>query len=370
MLASLPLTAPLRRALLERWRRLLPSATYRAAAGALGRLAPQAHGPAAARLVQRLVGATRSAQADLLRARLLAALFRAADEARVPYLAQRPLRKTMRASQAARIVRANLTRLGLPLRRPDEPPANGWSVDLSPHASASIIVQPEQRRVLLQELPGDPRLFSPQDLYLDLGLHELSHILRAEAGRRGPLAILATGVRGSLDYEEGLAALLERLAVSERRTTRRESHALGYYAANLAVQTRAGGRQARRRVPRYSWQEIYDLCGQFGAPRDELYETIRRLVRMTDGRRRSRNVNLRDATYYRGVKRLEAWLTREVARRLVRSGRRATIPRPTVAQTILDVLNELMVGKVTPDFAATLRRHGHREPPPFVLALR
>ncbi|MFO0702277.1 MAG: hypothetical protein U0514_00105 [Candidatus Andersenbacteria bacterium] len=97
-------------------------------------------------------------------------------------------------------------------------------------------------------------------------------------------------------------------------------------------------------------------------------------MRMTDGRRRPRNVNLRDAAYYRGIKRLEAWLAREVARRLVRqlvrSRRRATIPQLTVAQTILDVLNELMVGKVTPAFAATLRRHGHREPPPFLLALR
>ncbi|MFO0702278.1 MAG: hypothetical protein U0514_00110 [Candidatus Andersenbacteria bacterium] len=219
VLASLPLTPAVRRQLLARWRRLLPARVYAVAAQRLRRLPHTTHGTAALHLVDELSARAPAGAAERLRARLLAAVFRAADGAHVPYLAQRPLHKTLRASQAARVVRANLKRLGLPLRRPDQPASVGWSVDVSPYASASIVVQPEQRRVLLLELPGDPPLLSMQDRYLDLGLHELSHILRAEAGRRGPFAILATGVRGSLDYEEGLASLLERLAVTERRTT-------------------------------------------------------------------------------------------------------------------------------------------------------
>lgn len=376
-LASLPLTPAVRRELLRRWERYLGPSTYRTAAELVARMQPNASGLAVLRTVNRIcVGTRNAAAAVLLKARLLGALFRAADDAHVVYVAARPLKKIIRTSQAAEMVRANLRRLGLPLRRPDQPASVGWSVEVSPLASAQVVVRPEQRRILLKEVPGDPPAYSTQDLYVDFGLHELAHILRGESGRRGPFALLGTGVRGYIDYEEGLASLLERLAIVEQRTERRTAHALGYYAAHLALQNVAPKSKTSR--CRYSWQEVYDLCSQYGVSRDDLYETIRRLVRMTDGRRRPRNLNLRDAVYFRGIKQLENWLAREF---LVRTKSRGTIPRLTrmpanlrrrerlAAQVVLDVLNELMVGKVTPSFAAALRRHGHTRPPAFLLTV-
>jgi len=377
-LASLPLTPAVRRQLLRRWARHLSTSVYRTAEEHITRLHPNASGMTVHSTVSKIcAGTSNAAAAELLRARLLGELFRAADDGQVAYVASRPLKKTIRTSQAAEMVRANLRRLGLPLRRPDQPVSVGWSVEISPLASAQVVVRPEQRRILLLAVPGDPPAYSAQDLYVDFGLHELAHILRGESGRRGPFALLATGVRGYIDYEEGLAALLERLAVVERRTERRTTHALGYYAAHLALQN-AAPRYVRCR---YSWQEIYDLCSQYGVSRNDLYETIRRLVRMTDGRRRPRNLNLRDAVYFRGIKELESWLAREFRQRLVRSSTRGTIPRlkhmpadlrrreRLAAQVVLDTLNELMVGKVTPSFSATLQRHGHSRPPAFLLTI-
>lgn len=382
-LASLPLTTEVRVRLLERWHKLLHRPAHRVAEKLITRLRSTASGLEVLRIIKRVQPSVSDADAvALLRARLLGQLFRAADDAQVAYVATRPLTKTIRANQAVEIIRRNLKQLGLPLRSSRQPVAAGWSVETSPLASAQAVVRPEQRLVLVQSLPGDPPIFSREDLYLDFGLHELSHILRSEAGRRGPFAILATGVRGYLDYEEGFASLLERLSVFERRTERRTTHALGYYAAHLALQNAP----PRLIKPRFSWQDVYDLCSQYGMSEPELYETVRRLIRMTDGKRRPRNINLRDAVYYRGIREIETWLMRtfgeHLERRLAVTKSRGTISRPIrmlaahnrreqlAAQAVLEVFNQLMVGKVTPAFASELRRNGHTEPPAYLLSVR
>ncbi len=327
--------------------------------------------------------------AELVEAQLLQALFRAAcitGDMVEPALI---MEKTIRASEAREFIEKLLRRSGLPMRKPNDPIEKGWLVDLDLRESSGAMVMAGLRKVVLLQLPGDPPIISRSDLEIGLGVHELLHVLRSESSKSQLFARLSTGVSEYLDYEEGMSAFLERLAVPDQISERRVTHALSYFAIALALKN-APPDYVR---PAYTWQEIYDLLCAYGLPEDSVFETLRRIVRGTDGKRRPRNLNLRDAVYFRGIKKIEEWLPRAFGyeifehvwrdeykgRTLTRADQAALIKKIRgmhrdeyyqkhfAAAAIVTLLNELMVGKVTPEFVRKLKEHGHFKPSLFLL---
>lgn len=341
------------------------------------------------------IAARRSPQttAELIDAQLLQALFRAARSIGDTAEPARIMEKTVRVGEAREYLEKLLRRSGLLLRKPNEPIDKGWYVDTDPRESSGAMVMAGHRKIVLLQLPGDRPILSRYDLTIGLAVHELLHVLRSEGAHAQSFARMSTGVAEYLDYEEGLSAFLERLAMPDEISEHRVTHALSYYAIALALKNAVPDFVR----PKYSWQEIYDLLCAYGLPEESVFETIRRIIRGTDGKRRPRNVNLRDAVYYRGIKKIEEWLPRafgyeifehvwrddykgrlltrtdqaELIKKIRGMHRDPYYQKHFASTAIVTLLNELMIGKVTPTFIKKLKEHGHFKPALFMVkALR
>ncbi len=367
---------------LDKLKKLLDHPRSRQVIAAVGKIPPVLSGDKIKPLLENIVNKNTKSGRDrlVLLSRMLRVLFLAVHESGQMYLSLRANKPTVRASEAKVILEKVFRSLNIPLRKPGEPISRGWLVEITESASAGSAVLSSSRLVLLRKLKGDPPLYTEEETRATLPVHEMFHVLRAEAGRDSAFALLTSGVHHFLDFEEGLAALLERLALPRLLAERRVVQAMRYYGASLALKNISSTDERSL----YSWQDIFDILGSFGVM-EETYEALRRLIRMTDGRRVPKNVNLRDVVYFRGIQKIQEWIPevfgakifdhiwrddykrkalgpkeqKEIVKKIRVMYKSKRYQHHFAAQAIVDLMNELMVGKVTPDFVRTMKQRGH-----------
>ncbi len=164
---------------------------------------------------------------------------------------------------------------------------DGWGVEMDPVMSARVLVDGAKRLIKVS-----PRArFRERDVDR-LIAHEVEvHAWRSANGRRQPLRIFSTGLPGSLETEEGLAMVAEELAsASSPGSAWRQS----VVVRAIDLGRRLGFRELHREItglggPGLAWGVCLRLKRGLADPGEP-------------------GVYAKDIVYYRGMRRVKAWL--------------------------------------------------------------
>jgi hypothetical protein len=164
---------------------------------------------------------------------------------------------------------------------------SGWRVDMDPVMSARVLVDGAKREIKVRPSAS----FRRRDVRR-LIVHEIEvHALRANNGQQQPLKIFSTGLPNSLETEEGLALYAEETAgVASPGTAWRQgvvvqavhwARDMGFHELHEHI--------AREAEPGLAWGVALRLKRGLANPE-------------------APGVYAKDVVYYRGVRRVRAWL--------------------------------------------------------------